>query len=184
MFLRNTRSGCSCAMLCPVMVYHANRGFGMVAAVRRAKSSGPGLPLVACPRSLCVLVTQWFHICVPSCSSRLPSQFLLFPFIRPNPAKTGHRKRRSRPLVPCSSFLALPTRTFQLSASAPARPLRLRDYLVFFPFEPIRLVSQAARSQSFPRPFNLTASPNEPNSFPVSSISSAFSPVPIHPNKG
>jgi hypothetical protein len=57
-FLRNTRPAFTCAMLCPVMINHANLGVEVVAAVRRAKSSGTGLPPVACPQSLCVAVPQ------------------------------------------------------------------------------------------------------------------------------
>jgi hypothetical protein len=187
-FLRNTRSVSTRAMLCPVMVNNAKLALGVVAAGRRAKSSGTGLPRLACPRSLSVSVTPSFHMLVPSSNSCLPSQFLLLPLIRLNPGKSGHRKSKSRTLAPCSSFCALPTCTFQLSAFAPSRsslrPLRLRVYLVFFPNEPIWPALPAAQSQCLPQFFKHPASPSEPISFPVFSISSASAHLPIHPNQG
>src|SRR5208283_5723451 len=82
MFLRNNRSGFTCAMLCPVMVNHANPGVGVVAAVRRARSSGTGLPPMACPRSLCVSVFL---------SAAAASPRLSVLFSKPNPYGHLHK---------------------------------------------------------------------------------------------
>lgn len=73
-----------------------------------------------------------------------------------------------------STLFAIPTRTFQLSASAPARPssrpLPRFLYPVFFPNEPMRPSSQATQSQCFPRLFARTASPSEASSFLISGL--------------